>query len=288
MRWVDLLEQGLVDSVSSLPVSSHHLLTLQGSAQRIDPAWQQRLQLLGLTEPDQWRVFAEGQVASASRSTNCFRVVLAGGEIVYFKRYVYFSWRLRSLFLVSKAGAEAWGLTQMGDLGCDTPKVLAYGEQRLMGNVRAAFLVTEAVENTQSLADLARQQVQNPDPVRWAQLIKMASDSLLPQLRKMHQAGLFHYDLKWRNLFLNEATGEVVIIDCPRARRHRWRQFRGQVVDLSALSRVALTHLSQFQRLRFLLRYLGPGYDRPRARKLLFAINAHLSRRPPKGWQQQE
>ena len=270
-----------------LPVS-HHLLTLQGSAWRIDSAWQQRLQVLGLTDPKRWRVFADGEVASASRSTNCFRVTLASGETVYFKRYVYFSWRLRSLFLVSKAGAEAWGLAKMKDLGCATPTVLAYGEQRIIGNIRAAFLVTEAVENTESLADLARQQTQHPDSVRWAELIKMASDSLLPQLRQMHQSGLFHYDLKWRNLLLNQATGEVVIIDCPRARRHRWRRFRGQVVDLSALSRVALIHLSQFQRLRFLLRYLGPDYDRREARKLLAAVNAHLSRRPPKGWQQPE
>ncbi|MBL4623246.1 MAG: hypothetical protein JKY89_12700 [Immundisolibacteraceae bacterium] len=263
---------------------NRNLLTLLGSASRIDPDWLQRLKPLGLTDPACWRIFADGEVASASRSTNCFRVTLPTGELVYFKRYVYFNWRLRSLLLVSKAGAEAWGLKQMNTVGCVTPKVLAYGEQRVMGNIRAAFLVTQAVEETQSLADLARQQEQSPDPERWCKLIKMAADSLLPQLQEMHRSGLFHYDLKWRNLLLNESTGSVVIIDCPRARRRRWRRFRGQVVDLSALSRVALIHLSQFQRLRFFLCYLGPGYDRVRARKLLAAINAHLSRRPPKNW----
>lgn len=263
---------------------TRNLLTLQGSASRIDPEWQQRLHTLGLTEPSRWRIFAGGEIASASRSTNCFRVTLPTGDLVYFKRYVYFNWRLRSFFLLSKAATEAWGLTQMTRAGCVTPKILAYGEQRVMGNIRAAFLVTQAVEGTHSLADLARQQEQTPDPERWRNIITMAADSLLPQLQQMHRAGLFHYDLKWRNLLLNESTGSVVIIDCPRARRRRWRRFRGQVVDLSALSRVALIHLSQFQRLRFFLRYLGPGFDRVQARKLLAAINGHLSRRPPKGW----
>jgi tRNA A-37 threonylcarbamoyl transferase component Bud32 len=188
----------------------------------------------------------------------------------------------------SKAMAEAWGLNEMAAVGCRTPELLALGERRLLGNVRAACVVTRAIENAVSLADFAEQQreLRRTNPQQWSHWIKQISAQLIPQMQAMHRAGLYHYDLKWRNLLLVQhgSDCEIHLIDCPRARRHRWRRFRGQVVDLSALSRLAITHLSQHQRLRFLLQYLGKNYNRNHARKLLKAVNAHLSRRPPAGW----
>ncbi len=267
------------------------MLAIQGEGWRVDPAWADRLKPLGLDDHGRWSRFSDGEVASASRSTNSYKVTLSNGESVYFKRYVYSSLRLRSLFLPSKAAVEAWGLAQMARVGCSTPTLLAYGERRLLGNIRSAFLVTQAIDNSVSLADFAGQlsapgAAEEGDISHWLRLI---SAQLIPQLQAMHGAGLFHYDLKWRNLLIEPTDSgcRVHLIDCPRARRHRWRKFRGQVVDLSALSRLAFTYLSEFQRLRFLLQYLnqGQGVDRAYTRKLLKAVNAHLSRRPPKGWQ---
>lgn len=271
------------------------MLTTHGDALVIDPDWSDRLAPFMLDDPQQWKQFSEGEVASASRSTNCFKVTLAAGDQVYFKRYVYSSSRLRSLFLPSKTLVEAWGLTQMAKAGCQTPQLLAMGEQRVVGNIKAAFLVTRSIDNTVSLAELAQQLGDSREGNRqaWDQQVKAISAQLIPQLQAMHAVGLFHYDLKWRNLLVEQGESgcQVHFIDCPRARRHRWRRFRGQVVDLSALSRLAIIYLTGFQRLRFLLRYLDQHHenplDRAYARKLLKAINAHLSRRPPRGWQEE-
>ena len=266
------------------------MLAIQGEGRRVDPAWADRLKPLGLDDHGRWSRFSDGEVASASRSTNSYKVTLSNGDQVYFKRYVYSSMRLRSLFLPSKTTVEAWGLAQMARVGCSTPTLLAYGERRLAGNIRSAFLVTQAINNSVSLADFAKHYSpsgtgNDGELNHW---LKLISAQLIPQLQAMHGAGLFHYDLKWRNVLIErtESGYQLHLIDCPRARSHRWRRFRGQVVDLSALSRLAFTYLSQFQRLRFLLQYLnqGQGTDRAYARKLLRAVNAHLSRRPPKGW----
>ena len=273
-----------------MQLQSRRMLTAQGSAGLLDPDWVQKLVPLMLDDANAWSRFSDGEVASASKSTNCFRVTLAGGEQVYFKRYVYSSRRLRSFWLPSKTVVEGWGVTQMAKLGCRTPELLALGETRILGSIRAAFLVTRGIDNAVSLAALAAQHSNDgeADVQWWNQQIKSISADLIPQLRAMHGAGFYHYDLKWRNLLIEQRSAgcHVYLIDCPRARRHRYRRFRGQVVDLSALSRLAIVHLSRFQRLRFLLQYLGPDHDRAYARKLLWAVNAHLSRRPPRGWQQ--
>lgn len=265
------------------------MLTVQGSRSLIDPDWVEKLAPLGLDNPDSWSTFCDGEVASASKSTNSFKVTLLAREQVYFKRYVYFGRRLRSPFLPSKAVVEAWGLTQMAKAGCFTPEIVAIGERRVSGSIRAAHLVTRAIANTVTLAELAKQLsgLREQNIQEWNQRVKFISAGLIPQLQTMHAAGIYHYDLKWRNLLVEQRVSgyRVHLIDCPRARRHRWRRFRGQVVDLSALSRLAITHLSEFQRLRFLKQYLGSEYDRVYARKLLRAVNAHLSRRPPRGWQ---
>jgi len=266
---------------------SRGMLTVHGSAGLVDSDWAEKLAPLTLNDPSGWSRFSDGEVASASKSTNSFKVTLAAGEQVYFKRYVYFSRRFRSFFLPSKTVVEGWGLTQMAKVGCRTPELLAIGEKRVLGNIRAAYLVSRAIDNTVSLSVLAEQLrgLREQNLQQWSWWVKSISIDLIPQLQAMHGAGLFHYDLKWRNLLVEQRPSgcRVHFIDCPRARRHRWRHFRGQVVDLSALSRLAIVHLSSFQRLRFFSLYLGSEYDRVYARKLLRAVNAHLSRRPPRG-----
>ncbi|MEL0082225.1 MAG: lipopolysaccharide kinase InaA family protein [Gammaproteobacteria bacterium] len=265
---------------------------MHGSKGVVDPDWQERLAPIGLDDPRQWSKYRAGEVASASRSTNSFKVTLAGGEQVFFKRYVYTNHRLRSLFMPSKSVVEGWGLTQMAAVGCRTPELLALGETRLLGNVRAAYLVTRAIANTTSLDQLTEKIGDLPDqqPQEWNRLVNAIAADLIPQLQAMHRVGLFHYDLKWRNLLIEQQgpVCRVHLIDCPRARRRRWRPFRGQVVELSALSRLAIVHLTRYQRIKFLLRYLGKGYDARQARRLMKAVNAHLSRRPPDGWQKSD
>lgn len=262
------------------------VLVFHGSVTEVNPDWRESLAPLSLDVPQQWSRFDRGEVASASRSTNSYKVTLESGEVVFFKRYVYFTRRLRSLLIPSKATVEAWGLSELHRLGCRTPEVLAVGERRVLGNVRAAFVVTREIVDSISLAELAETAAEKPGSLLGQRQINDIAADLIPQLQAMHRAGFFHYDLKWRNLMVQDPDSEcrVYVIDCPRARRHRWRRFRGQVVDLSALSRVAVSRLSKIQRLRFFIRYLGPGYDRTRARRLLSAVNAHLSRRPPRGW----
>ena len=72
---------------------------------------------------------------------------------------------------------------------------------------------------------------------------------------------------------------EPVWIDPPRAAIWRLRRRRGRVVDLSDLAGLAVLLIGRYDRMRFLLRYLGPDREAGAAAQLWRDIDARLSRR---------
>ena len=103
-------------------------------------------------------------------------------------------------------------------------------------------------------------------------------------VRRAHAAALFHGDLHWRNILVRDPEGDAELwwIDCPRFHRATIRRQHAILVDLSCLSRLALSVMSLRDRYRSLL--LIMDNDRERARVLMREIDEHhrRSRHPPR------
>ncbi len=259
--------------------------TLHGLRFRVLPRWREPLDEIGIRADRGWVELSPGTLASRSPSTRCFRVTLRGGEVVYFKRYVYPPRKWLEFFLrPGKAAVETFGYACLQELGIPSLEVIAFGELRTLGMLRAAFLVTREIEDSRDLAAFAREVWYPLAADQRSRLYAEIAQQLAEQLRRAHAARFFHHDLKWRNLLIQRVAGRYtpVWIDCPRAdvKRLRWR--RGVIVDLSALARLALSYLNPRERYRFLRRYLGPGAPRGQAKQLFRKVEAHLARRPPR------
>lgn len=256
----------------------------QGTRLLTQPDWEAPLARAGIRSDGGWIDLEAGELVSRSPSTRCFRLTLDSGEVVYFKRYRYVMKKWLEFWLrPGKAAVEVFGYARLASLGIPTLDVVAFGEQRLFGMLKAAFLVTRAVPDSLDLARFAQEVWRPLPPPERRRLYQEISGQLLLQLQRAHGAGFFHHDLKWRNILIQQQEDRLVPvwIDCPRAeKRHLFRR-RGVVVDLSGLARLALSYCSLRERYRFVRDYLGPEAERGATKALFRAVKAHLDRRPP-------
>jgi len=274
--------------ISAILAGRRCLQVFHGTTIRVAPEWRTQFEQLGLFDPMNWRVPTDIPPVSTSKmAVACFRVPVPDGRVMYFKRYDYRhsrKHRLRFWMRPSRAGVEQFGYTQYRKLGIETPSIIGFGECRMLGALTTSFIATEEVPASVTLKDF----IENPAPgtaaaVEGRKLADFAA-RLLGNLRKAHAASLFHYDLKWRNILIQQRDGEYypVIIDCPRAFVSRLRRRYGITADLSALTRAALSYLSLYQRYRLLAAYLGDSAG-PAERKYWYRrVQRHYERRKSK------
>lgn len=260
-------------------------INFHGNCVRYADGWQEKLSAIGIDNDRPWWLLAPGDEITASPLTQCYRVTLEGGEVVYFKRYVYTILKPQFYYpMASKAAVECFGYNILSKLGIPTLEVLAVGELRRYGDIRAAFIVTRGIPETTELSSFA-QQVWYPmaEPQR-SEVFRKISQTLIKQLQVTQQAHFCHHDLKWRNILVQQNADDyrLIWIDCPRARNIWFRHRRSQLVELGALARLALSYLSPWQQMRFLRQFLGKRQRPHQAKQLFQQIRYYLSRRPPR------
>lgn len=275
--------------------AARRMRVFHGFVYQVAAQWRDGLAGIPLQDLDQWTRFSDGYQVGHASKTNCFRVDVDAGKRVFFKRYVYRKNLWNSWCRPAKAAIEIWGYGVLTRLGVPVPEVLAWGEYRRFGFIKAAFIVTKEVEASQDLITFTRESWANMGGQEKHRLFLQLSKSLLDQLQLAHSAGFFHHDLKWRNLLVcgSDNTYAMAWIDCPHAHISRVRSYKARVAELSALARVALNALPRTSQLRFLHAYVQqiPGtlnpdktYRRKKWHKFTRALEAHLSRRPPRGY----
>jgi len=245
--------------------------------------WEDKLASLGINRNGDWRFLDIGEQVSNSPLTKCFRITINTGEVIYFKRYNYS--RIKPQFYYpwpSKAAVENFGFHQLKTIGIPTLEVLAFGEQRNFGNLRAAFIVTRGIPDSTNLEEFARSWYRLPEP-EFSDVYHELSRQILEQARTAHQKHFSHHDLKWRNIVIQQtAQGYLPVwIDCPRASYMHVRRRRGQLVDLAGLARLAISYLDVRSQLKALRFYLDEQYSHGDARQLYREIQHYLSRRLP-------
>jgi hypothetical protein len=174
-------------------------------------------------------VAARGKVLKSERRT---RVVIlrrqAGAEPLrqerrfVCKEYRY-PWlpRIRTWLRISKAEHEFNSLGQVAALGLACAEPVACGAQRTaLGFVRSCFVVTGFVEDSVTLKDSPGTERFRSLPEERAYICRR----LARILRRLHQARLFLFTAKPKNILLRRDRGreQIVLIDLPYARFLRW------------------------------------------------------------------
>ena len=177
----------------------------------------------------------------------------AGGRLYFIKQYHQGGKGIRRFLGRSRAEGEWNNLLYFAGLDIPIPRIVAYGRERINGQT-LEVLVTAGVDNSIDLASLARQQPTRFNNRKWFLMImKQVAD----YTRRLHDDGFVHWDLKWRNILLqNNNEPKVYFFDCPLGRK----QFgplrrRGAVKDLACLDKIGKKVLTRTQRLQFFLLY---------------------------------
>lgn len=199
-------------------------------------------------------VFAlEGEKITRDPLSEVLRVEVDGLRY-YVKRYWAAGKGLRRLVGRPRVKAEWQNLKHFAQWGIPTAPVVGYGLERKAGTFARGALITQELENTEDLAQLARA---NDARLRDSAWVDTVSRQLASATRTMHAHHFAHNDLKWRNLLVNP-QGELFFIDCPTGAFWRGALLRRRIVkDLACLDKVAKQQLSRTQRLRFYLQYRG-------------------------------
>ena len=234
-------------------------LGFNGDHIRYAEGWKEILAELGIAEGKDWHTFEQGSLATGSARVNCYRCELDNGEVIYFKRYVVNSRKPQFAYpLPSKPVIENYGFNILKKIGIPTLDVLAIGERRHFGQFIAGFIVTRSVESSLNLENFAKEQWYDmPEPQR-SQTYWQISESILQQLKIAHENNFCHKDLKWRNILVTKKEGSYTTtwIDCPKAEVMRLRKKRRSLMDIGALSRLAMSYLPIREQLRWLQRYI--------------------------------
>ncbi len=173
-------------------------------------------------------------VAAVSRSSDIFRVPVdesfGGPTSVFVKRYHYdrLSQRIKQMFrgtLLGKSRArfEFEFLHTMRQRGVPTVRPIAYGELRRRGFLRAGIILTAGQDGVESLdvyylkvGDLLpdREVHESPGEDGPAHLSVSAKRALIAELaaaiRQMHDVGVKHGGLFWRNILIRTDVGKPV------------------------------------------------------------------------------
>jgi hypothetical protein len=167
----------------------------------------------------------------------------------------------------SRASRALRGARIMREAGFHCPRPLAAMDLIAHGTVGASYLMSEALERAEILSHYAL----GPDVgARHGYARRKAvSDALAPEVRRLHEAGIYTRDLQETNLMAEERDGSIrfYFLDLEDFRRvakvSRWRR----MLNLVHLDRSIGRFVSRAERLDFLYAYIGEKLSREARRK---------------------
>ncbi|MCL6415592.1 lipopolysaccharide kinase InaA family protein [Aestuariirhabdus sp. Z084] len=213
----------------------------------------------------------EGEVVAADDESATFPYRV-GSKRYYVKRY-HKTKEFRSYLGMSRIVTEWRNQQKFLRWGLPAARVVAYGQERFLSKTRRGVLITEALENTCDLAQMADQDSPLLKDRAW---VRGMLKRLAEVTRDLHSHRFAHNDLKWRNILVTQSRDdpEVYLIDCPAGRSWIWPFLEYRIIkDLACLDKVAKYQFSRTQRLAFYFHYSGHSRlsckDKRRIRKVL-------------------
>ncbi len=165
---------------------------------------------------------------------------------------------LKNCFRCSRA-KKAWdAANSMAERDIPTPEPLMFLEQRRFGVFFKSYFVSKSMANTTTLDSYVSSCFKHLSQNRKASLIRI----LACCVRKMHDQGVFHGDLKAKNILIQEQkNGEekVFFVDLDATRVKDSLQFRDRCKDMARLNCSFLNRaiVSKTHRFYFLKCYFG-------------------------------
>jgi hypothetical protein len=183
----------------------------------------------------------------------------------FLKVYAYSGlWRLRTLFIASRAVREYRNLLRLRELGFNVPPPVAAGQARTLGLVGESFVMTRAIENPVPMWTFVYDATKAPFPFPGRDDRLRLIGEFARTLRRAHDEKFFIHTLRSKNVLLTKEGGcyAVHVIDVPFAGILRWKLLprAGQVRDLASLLKWARVLLTRTERMRF-ARIYGAGHD---------------------------
>jgi hypothetical protein len=218
-----------------------------------------RALLDGVTSPRDVIAKWGGTVPPADQRSAVTELRLPEGHF-FLKVYAYSgAWRLRTLFITSRAGREYRNIIRLAELGFRVAPPVAWGQARTLGLVSGSFVMTRAIEDAVPVWTFIHQAAAAPFPFpgRTERLRLIGEFAAL--LRRAHDQGFFIHTLRSKNVLVTCSGGryEMHLIDVPFAGIWRWRLLprAGRVRDLASLMKWSRLLLSKTERIRFARAY---------------------------------
>jgi tRNA A-37 threonylcarbamoyl transferase component Bud32 len=177
-----------------------------------------------------------------------------------YKKFAWTKWRLPALHLVRATPVlRSWvNGHRMVECGLPTPRPLAVIERRTLGFVREGYLIAPLLRGAVDLHAWLEARSGEAHAHRCELLEKLAR-----LVRRLHDCGLSHRDLKAANVLVTEEAGALALhfVDLVGVERHPQFTPRRRVRDLARLHASASRHpeITRTDKLRFLRVYLQWG-----------------------------
>lgn len=239
---------------------------------RTAPGYDDLVSRLGLDDPRRAPAFDRGEVVSASATSTVRRFLDdATGRRFYLKVYRYPLRRPRRLFTFtyrrSRTRTEWESLLHLRAHDVPVVEPVAYGSHRVARVMRSCFLLTResegAVDGDTWLEEFHGRVRDDAWRERRRQVLADSADLV----RRMHGADFFDYDLKFRNVLVDDdgRTVSFELLDFPKGQiipaSRAAAQRRARVWDLATLDKHAPRWFSRTERLRWFRRYAGRELD---------------------------
>ena len=203
------------------------------------------------------------------------------GTRVFIKRVSEGGWpkgwllRLRG----SRARRVLRGAAILKAAGFACPEPLAAAEARVLGAVRASYVISEALGDARIMSAVVLAGGRRTFRRRRQILAAVAIE-----IRRLHDAGIYTRDLQETNLMITEEgdNWKVHFVDLEDFRRDRAVSEKHRLLNLVHLDRTMGRSVPRTQRLRFLYRYLGGRPSSDEVRRVLryfFSLRDHAERR---------
>lgn len=231
----------------------------------VDPDFEPIFRRLGLTSIDAVFSFNTGKNLSKKNLAG-FRSrvqfdISSPPATLFLKRYDKPPALVQLKNWLSHRGRKSFGLaefasaSQLSAAGVNTPKTVAYGEQRGIFFEKRSFIITEKIPNAESLERKLPAFFTGPLTGENLKLRRNFIAQLAAFIREFHQTNYRHRDLYFSHIFYDD-SGKFYLIDLARAFKPVLWCERFRIKDIAQLYYSApAAYFSRTDRLRFYLRY---------------------------------
>src|SRR5229473_857423 len=227
-------------------------------------------------------------VKSEGRTMAGFLDLRDGGQ-VFLKRVTIPSWsrgiyaRIRG----SRAARSLAGAAMLSARGFAHPEPLAAMDSYRFGAIHASYILSRALPRADTLSRFAL----GPGEIKGRDVRrrKRISDTVAKEVRRLHDAGLYTYDLQETNIMVGDDDSggfSIYFIDLEDFRQDATVSWERRILNLVHLDRSIGRFLCRAARLDFLYAYLGRRPEPGEARRIvaeILAMRERIARRKRRG-----